>query len=57
MSTEATDTRNRLGRVLLVVGGIPSALIGGGLILGGLYMIPLSISEHGSLDLGAVSTL
>ncbi len=35
MTTEATDHRERISRILLILGAIPSACLGVGLTLGG----------------------
>jgi WD40 repeat protein len=53
MSSEVTDGRKRLGTILLVLGAVPSALIGVGLTLGGLCLMALSIPKPDTIDLGA----
>jgi WD40 repeat protein len=53
MSSEAIDGRERLGKLLLVLGALPSALIGVGLTLGGLCLITLSAPKPDTIDLGA----
>jgi WD40 repeat protein len=53
MSSEAIDGRERLGRLLLVLGALPSALIGIGLTLGGLCLVALSTPKPDTIDLGA----
>ncbi len=53
MSSEAIDGRERLGKLLLVLGALPSALIGVGLALGGLCLIALSTPKPDTIDLGA----
>jgi WD40 repeat protein len=53
MSSQAIDGRERLGTFVLVLGALPSALIGVGLTLGGLCLIALSIPKPDTIDLGA----
>jgi WD40 repeat protein len=48
----ATASRKRLGKILLVLGALPSALLGIGLTLGGACMIVLSIPAAGLTGLG-----